>query len=67
MFPARSNVVCPSTMVDNNYMVSEDAIGLYTTTLAMVVKGILIHALPLSLCHRQKYDGAANIKKIERA
>lgn len=55
--------------VDNNYEVSEDAIGLYSlpntaaATLALVVKDVLTRcALPLSLCRGQAYDGAANMQ-----
>ena len=55
--------------VDDNYVVSEDAIGLYSlpniaaATLAIVVKDILTCcALPLSLRRGQAYDGAANMQ-----
>ena len=55
--------------VDNDYVVSEDSVGLFSLsdttagTLAVVVKDMLICcALPLSLCRGQAYDGAANMQ-----
>ena len=55
--------------VDHDYDVYEDSIGLFqlpstdAATIASVIKDILIRlSLPLSLCRRQAYDGAATMQ-----
>ena len=56
--------------VDDDYVISEDAIGLTNLhtcaeTIYSVIKDLLLRcALPLSLCRGQAYDGAAVMKGI---
>ena len=56
--------------VDNDYIVSEDPVGLFclpdttATTLAIIVKDMLTRSLLLILCGRQAYDGAATMQGI---
>ena len=59
--------------VSDDYMVSEDPVGLYclpdttANTITKVLKDLLIRcAFPISLCRGQAYDGAANMQGIRK-